>query len=154
MAECTCCYGRKNKPKMIHGQVLSIYNKKTKSGRNSWHFHAQFDLGILIHVNNDLFCDQNKIRHYGEYSDTPLEGTNFGIIHLSIATHPGWSMDNLMVIFSVQSDNHVIETNWKEIRANKKNCVSYKGNVHSKLTVSVSSILSILMENVTKGGTI
>ena len=45
LAECTRCYGRMNKSKMINGKVLSLYNKKTSTGRNSRHVRALFDLG-------------------------------------------------------------------------------------------------------------
>ena len=45
LAECTHCFGKDNKSKLIHGKVLCIYNKKTKTGRNSWHVCAQFDFG-------------------------------------------------------------------------------------------------------------
>ena len=45
LAECTRRYGRNNKSKMINGKVLSLYNKKTATGRNSRHVRALFDLG-------------------------------------------------------------------------------------------------------------
>ena len=101
---------------------------------------------VLTHENYFLFCYQNKLRHYGEYNNTSLEGTNFGIKHSSIGTHPGLSMDNLMVILSVQSDKHLVKTNGKVMRANKKNCVNYKLKVHDKLTVMALSMLSNLIE--------
>ena len=34
---------------------------------------------ILPHENTFLYCIRSKIRHYGEYSNTPLEGTNYGL---------------------------------------------------------------------------
>ena len=45
LAECTRRFGKRNKSKWINGTVLSIYNKKTKTGRNSRHVRAKFDLG-------------------------------------------------------------------------------------------------------------
>ena len=45
LAECTRRYGRNNKSKMINGKVLSLYNKKTATGRNSRHVRVLFDLG-------------------------------------------------------------------------------------------------------------
>ena len=43
------------------------------------------------------------------------------IMDSSIGTHPGLSMDNLMVILlSVQSDKNLVKTNGKVMRANKK----------------------------------
>ena len=86
----------------------------------------------------------------GEYSNTPLDGTNFGIKHASISTHPGLSMDNSMVILSVQSDKHVCKTNRKVIQANKKSCVNYKERVHSRLTVMASSMISNLITHTFK----
>ena len=101
---------------------------------------------VLTHENYFLFCHRKDIRHYGEYANTPLEGTNFGIKHSSIGTHPGLSMDNSMVILSVQSDKHLVKTNGKVMKANKKHCVNYKLKVHNKLTVMASSMLSNLIE--------
>ena len=45
LVECTRHFGKRNKSKLINGTVLSIYNKKTKSGRNSRQVRAKFDLG-------------------------------------------------------------------------------------------------------------
>ena len=59
-------------------------------------------------------------------------------------------MDNYMVIFSIQLDKYIVKTNGKLISANKKNYVNYEEQVHSKLTVISSSILSNLMEHTSK----
>ena len=75
---------------------------------------------VLIHEKHFLSCNRNKIRHYGEYSNTPLEGTNYGIKQSSISTHPGLAMDSSMVILSVQSDKHVVKTNGKVMNNNQK----------------------------------
>ena len=45
---------------------------------------------ILPHEKTFLYCLQNNIRY--EYSNTPIEGTNFSLKHSSIATHPGLSI--------------------------------------------------------------
>ena len=45
LAECTRRFGRQNKTKMINGKVLSIFTKKTATGRNSRYVRGQFDLG-------------------------------------------------------------------------------------------------------------
>ena len=103
---------------------------------------------VLIHEKHFLYCNRTSIRHYGEYSNTPLEGTNFGIKHASISTHPGLSMDNSMVIMSLQSDKHVVKTNGKVIRDNQRHCRNYKKLVHNKLTTVASSILSSLMNRI------
>ena len=50
---------------------------------------------VITHVNYFLYCNWNTIRHYGEYSKTPLEGTYFEIKHSAISTHPGLSMPML-----------------------------------------------------------
>ena len=81
---------------------------------------------VLICGKHFLYCNSNYIRYYGEYSNTSLEGTNFGIKNVSISTHPGLSMDNLMIIMSLQSDKYVIKTNRKVIRDNKRYCRNYK----------------------------
>ena len=70
---------------------------------------------VLIHEKHFLYCNCSS-RHYGEYSNTPLEGTNYGIKHASISTNPGLSMDNSIVIMSLQSDKHVVKMNRKVIR--------------------------------------
>ena len=62
---------------------------------------------VLPHEKYFLYSHRSNIRHYGEYSNTPLEGTNFGLKHSSISTHPGLSMDSSMVILSFFSDKHV-----------------------------------------------
>ena len=45
---------------------------------------------VLPHEKTFLNCLRKNIRHYGEYSNTPLEGTNNGLKHSSISTHPGF----------------------------------------------------------------
>ena len=45
LAECTRRFGRQNKTKIINGKVLSIFTKKTATGRNSRYVRGQFDLG-------------------------------------------------------------------------------------------------------------
>ena len=45
LVKCTHHYGKMKKSKKIQGKVLSIYNKKTKTGCNNRHVHVQFDLG-------------------------------------------------------------------------------------------------------------
>ena len=81
-------------------------------------------------------------QHYGEYSNTPLEGTNYSLKHSSICTHPGLSMDNSMVILSQLSEKHVTKVNSNVIRQNKKHCVNYRDKVHDKLTAMGSSMLA------------
>ena len=100
---------------------------------------------VLIHEKYFLFCHRSSIRHYGEYSNTPLEGTNYGIKHTSTSTHPGLSMDNSMVIMSLPSDKHFVKTNGKVIRDNQRNCRNYRNRVHDKLTTVASSTLSSLI---------
>ena len=97
---------------------------------------------VLPHEKTFLYCLRNNIRHYGEYSNTPLEGTNFGLKHSSIATHPGLSMDNSMKILSQLSEKHVKKVNSTVIRQNKKHCVNYKEEVHDKMTIRGSSMLA------------
>ena len=97
---------------------------------------------ILPHEKTFLYCLRKNIRHYGEYSNTPLEGTNFGLKHSSIATHPGLSMDNSMIILSQLSEKHVTKVNSTVIRQNKKHCVNYKEKVHDKMTIMGSSMLA------------
>ena len=89
-----------------------------------------------------LFGCQNDIRQYGEYSNTPLEGTNFGLKHSSISTHPGLSMDSSMMILSVQSDKDVKKTHSKVIKHCKRHCLKYRGEIHDKLTRMASSMTS------------
>ena len=84
---------------------------------------------VLIHEKYFLYCYRNGIRHYGEYSNTPLEGTNYGLKHASVSTHPGLSMDNSMVILSVQSDKHAVKTNGVVIRDNKRHSLNYVNSV-------------------------
>ena len=103
---------------------------------------------VLIHEKHFLYCNCSSIRHYGEYSNTPLEGTNYDIKHASISTHPGLSMDNSMIIMSLQSDKHVVKTNGKVIRDNQRHCRNYKNNVHDKLATVASSILSTLLNRI------
>ena len=45
LAECTRRFGRQNKTKMVNGNVLSTFTKKTATGRNSRYIRGQFDLG-------------------------------------------------------------------------------------------------------------
>ena len=57
----------------------------------------------------------------------PLEGTNFGLKHVSLSTYPVLSMDNPMVIFSEESHKHNIsKTNGKVIKYSKRHYVHYK----------------------------
>ena len=103
---------------------------------------------VLIHEKHFLYCNRNNIRRYVEYSNTPLEDTNFGIKHASISTHPGLSMDNLMIIMSLQSDKHVVKTNRKVIRDKQRHCRNYKKLVHDKLNIVASYMLSSLMNRI------
>ena len=48
LAECTRRFGRQHKSKIIGGKVLSIYSKKTASGRNSRYVRYQFNLGCGV----------------------------------------------------------------------------------------------------------
>ena len=50
-----------------------------------------------------LFCHRKHILHYGEYSNTPLEATNYSIKHAAISTHPQLSLENSFQIMSRQS---------------------------------------------------
>ena len=77
-----------------------------------------------------------------------MEGTNYGLKHASVSTHPGLSMDNSMVILSIQSDKHVVKTNGVVIRDNKRHSLNYMNSVHDKLTIIASSILSTLFSEV------
>ena len=100
---------------------------------------------VLLHEKYFLYSQRNHIRHYGEYSNTPLEGTNFGLKHSPISTHPGLSMDSSMVILSLLSDKHVKKVNSNVIKQNKRQCMNYINEVHDKLTVCASSIVSNLV---------
>ena len=59
-----------------------------------------------------------------------------------LSSHPGLSMDSSFVIFSVQSDKHVVKTNVIVIWDNKRHCLNYQNNDHDKLNIVVCSILS------------
>ena len=100
---------------------------------------------VLLHEKYFLYNQRSHIRHYGEYSNTPLEGTNFGLKHSSISTHPGLSMDSSMVILSLLSDKHVKKVNSNVIKQNKRKCMNYTNEVHDKLTVRASSMISNLV---------
>ena len=97
---------------------------------------------VLVYEKHFLFCHHNDIRHYAEYSNTPLEGTNFGLKHSSISTHPGLSMDSSKMILSVQSDKHVKKTHSKVIKHCKRHCLNYQGERYDKLTRMASSMMS------------
>ena len=45
---CTCQFGRKNKSKIIHGKVLSIYNKKPTTICSNQYVCAQFKPGCAL----------------------------------------------------------------------------------------------------------
>ena len=100
---------------------------------------------VLLHKKYFIYSQRNHIRHYGEYSNTPLEGTNYGLKHSSISTHPGLSMDSSMVILSLLSDKHVKKVNSNVIKQNKRQCMNYTNEVHDKLTVRASSMVSNLV---------
>ena len=42
---------------------------------------------VLLHEKYFIYSQRNGIQHYGEYSNTPLDGTNFSLHHSSISTH-------------------------------------------------------------------
>ena len=44
-AECSRRFGSNFKAKLLNGQVISVENKPTKTGRISWHVRAKYDLG-------------------------------------------------------------------------------------------------------------
>ena len=102
----------------------------------------------------DFFCNRDEVRRYGEYSDTPLEGTNNGFKHSSISTHPGLFMDNYMVILSLLSDKHVQQINGNVIRQNRRECLNYADISHNKLTGMASSMIANMIEIVPRYKTI
>ena len=74
---------------------------------------------VLPHEKSFLYCLRKNIRHYSEYSNTPLEGTNYGLKNSSISTQHGLSMDNSMIILSQLSEKHVTKVNSNVIKQNK-----------------------------------
>ena len=109
---------------------------------------------VVPYEKNFIYCNRKDVRHYGEYSNTPLEGTNNGLKHASIGTHPGLSMDNSMVILSLQSDKHVKKINGNVIRQNTKECLNYTDKIHNKLTSLASSMISNMMSLVSRYDTV
>ena len=43
---------------------------------------------VLTNEKYFLYCNRNEVRHNGEYSNAPIEGTNFSIKHSSVSTNP------------------------------------------------------------------
>ena len=97
---------------------------------------------FLVHEKHFLFYHRNDIRHYGEYSNTLLEGTSVGFKHSSISTHPGLLMDSSMMILSVQSDKHGKKTHSKVFKHCERHCLNYRGEIHDKLTRMACSMMS------------
>ena len=74
---------------------------------------------VLPHEKTILYGLRSNTRHYGEYSNTPLEGTNYRMKHAPILTNPGLSMNNYVIILSQLSKKHVTNVNSNAIRQNK-----------------------------------
>ena len=55
---------------------------------------------IETHDSKYLFCMRKHIRHYAEYSNTILEGCNFGIKFHSASVCPATRIDNCFTITS------------------------------------------------------
>jgi len=89
-----------------------------------------------------LFCYRKHIRHYGEYSNTPLEGTNFSIKHSAISTHPQLSLENSFQIISRQSKKKISSVQSDVLYQSKTQPTHHKlSAVHSKLTIAGSEEL-------------
>ena len=98
---------------------------------------------VLPHGKTFLYYLQKHIRHYGEYSNTLLEGKNYGLKHSSICTHPGLSLDNLMVILSQLSEKHVAKVNSNAIRQNKNIALTTEMKYMTNLLIWVHQCLQI-----------
>ena len=48
-----------------------------------------------------LYCHRSTVRHYCEYNNNPLEGTNNSIKNSSIATHPQFTLENSFEVLFV-----------------------------------------------------
>ena len=59
---------------------------------------------IETHESKFLFCFRKHIRHYGEYSNTILEGCNNGLKYHSTPVTPQTRLDNSFTIISNNSD--------------------------------------------------
>ena len=95
-----------------------------------------------------LYCHRTKIKHYGEYTNNPLEGTNNMLKHATIKVHPQLRLDNSFQILNDQSKKKIHNIRQKVI----KNCMKVNINkrtdewiIFSQLTNSAAEIVRNLM---------
>ena len=89
-----------------------------------------------------LFCHRRTIRHYGEDTNCPLEGTNYGAKHSSIATHPQLPLENTFDILSTQSQKKVVSLQDNVItQSNSTPTHCDLSAIHCKITIPASEEL-------------
>lgn len=89
-----------------------------------------------------LFCHRRTIRHYGEDTNCPLEGTNYGAKHSSVGTHPQLPLENTFDILSTQSQKKIVSLQDKVINQSKSTPTHCKLDaIHCKITIPASEEL-------------
>ena len=89
-----------------------------------------------------LFCHRRTIRHYGEDTNCPLEGTNYGAKHSSVATHPQLPLENTFEILSTQSQKKVVSLQDNVITQSNSTPTHYDlSAIHCKITIPASEEL-------------
>ena len=72
--EYTCCFRKQNKTKMVNRKVLSVFNKKTATGRNSCYIYGQLNLGGGTLKVADIYVRSIKVLGVdNKISDEPTE---------------------------------------------------------------------------------
>ena len=92
-----------------------------------------------------LFIHRKNVRHYFEYSNTPLEGENYALKHSGVRTHPQLPLQNSLQIVSQLAEKRFSEITDRVVTLDGKVSTNSIQSVHNKLTPTSSSELSYLV---------
>ena len=75
------------------------------------------------------------MRHYCEYNNNPLEGTNNSIKNSSIATHPQFTLENSFEVLNQISTKRLSKLTTNVVTQSQKYCPTATSDVLDKLTI-------------------
>ena len=97
-----------------------------------------------------LFIHTKNLRHYCEYSNTPLGGWNCALKHSTARTHPQLPLQNSLQIVSQLAEKRINEITGRVVTLDRKVSTNFIQSFHNKLTPPSSSELSHLMIDAAK----
>ena len=82
-----------------------------------------------------LYCHRSTVRHYCEYNNNPLEGTNNSIKNSSIARYPQFTLENSFEVLNQISTKRLSRLATNVVTQSKKYCPIATSDVLDKLII-------------------